>query len=105
MPDLTPEYLARLRELDEKATKGPWIISPVRQTVASFKALVIGPESKGWFAAVPYDERLHKESYFDATLIAEWRTAVPRLLDRVEALEARIKSLKEAGSIKTGSSR
>lgn len=80
MPDpITPEERARWRELDEKATEGPWTAENTAHhywiLAENYVAKVI---SRGGLEA--------KAS--DAALIAEYRTAVPRLLDEIERLEA-----------------
>ena len=78
LPPITPEDIARWRELDEEATKGPWATGTYDS--AGYRD-VIWPEDKGVICTAWSDH---------ATLIAEYRTAVPRLLDRVEALEANV---------------
>ena len=82
MPDApTADDIARWRELDAKASKGPWIIGTYDS--AGYRD-VIWPEDKGVICSAWSDH---------AALIAEYRTAVPRLLDRIEALEENVSVL------------
>jgi hypothetical protein len=77
MPDpLTTEEIARWRELDAKATEGPW--------------KVVRPDSGGYCDVVwVIDESIICSAFAThAALIAEYRTALPRALDRIDELEA-----------------
>ena len=76
---LTPDDIARWRELHEKATPGPWTTGTYD---SSGYRDVIWPEDKGVICSAWSDH---------ATLIAEYRTAVPRLLDEIERLKVAVR--------------
>ncbi len=89
MPDLPPitdAEIARWRELDEKAPARPWVIRPKQPS----EFLPERVDSAEGYLMVDWKHRKRGEhSTVILELIAEYRTAVPRLLDRVEALEAK----------------
>ena len=106
MPDpITPEERARWRELDEKATKGPWkargmggdsyLMAPTHKwnepTMSGMCPIALPRPYTDMDGASRVDYSSAGFAHDDATLIAEYRNAVPRLLDRVEALEASIR--------------
>lgn len=82
---ITPEELAELRELCEKATPGPWEVDRVACThVQSGRR---GVASTGGYSTNLEDwEKVKDENEDNAKLIAASRTALPRLLDEVERL-------------------
>lgn len=84
---MTDEEIAKLRELCEKATPGPW-----RQDVSCPDDVVIwGPNTDQWIANV--GEPISPVGFIasahahDAEFIAASRTAIPKLLDMVEHLQ------------------
>lgn len=80
---VTPERLARLRQLHEVAAPGPWAVSPWHdQLVLPERWINVArdeatPEKAGQFTAV------NASRAADAELIAEVRNALPDLLDEV----------------------
>lgn len=87
---LTDAELAELRELAEKATPGPWVYSPERDTHDSPIHQDIPVGKYGYYG---YDDGgvVGSSEWIwlkddDAAFIARSREAVPRLLDEVERL-------------------
>lgn len=93
---VTPEMIAELRRLCEAATPGPWesrfrdgdfaLTGPATEWVVLFPS----PQTSG-FGIIAYDERRANQRF-----IAASRTALPALLDALEAERARVKEM-EAG--------
>lgn len=79
---LSPETIARLRELEAKATPGPWEPSHALRLDGGFA--VVGPDESGSRGPTicfrgPWEARA-AESDANAALIAELRNAAPALL-------------------------
>jgi hypothetical protein len=94
-PDKTREstdagLVEQLRELLAKATPGEWTVSPFRAWVVSDKFGNDGDFLPICAMLWPTDERTEAETYANAELITETRRALPHLLDRIAALEARV---------------
>lgn len=95
---LTPEKIAELRTLAEKAIKGPWyadttsshdgfgryLTSEVR-SVEDNRVVVEFSNSNGTIEQLD-ETRIDTEAFANAALIAASREAVPQLLDEVERL-------------------
>ena len=101
---MTDQRIAELRALSEKATPGPW--RDQKQCDGAY--MHIGSEQGGdWVASIslpsgPYYE--HKEGRYtedqqveiNAAFIAAARTALPELLDALEAEREKIRELEQA---------
>lgn len=85
---MTDEQIKRLRELEAKATKGPWVAKEPA-FAPGIKARVFGPTYKGKF------EGQETMAVPDADFIAAARSAVPELLDEVERLEMENRKLSQ----------
>lgn len=82
----TPEELAAWRALCEKATAGPW----------TSEGLCLSDSSRGTFIS---DEQFYPWVAWteaDAAFCAAARTALPRLIDALEASEAKVRDLGQA---------
>jgi hypothetical protein len=92
---LTPEHLARLRQLHEYATPGPWEQAPWFTNTILPKRWVDGdaadiePEQRGPFTSI------HAHKVADADLITEARNALPALLDEIESLRETVAILSD----------
>lgn len=84
---MNTEERKRLRELCEKATKGPWEAKEPAFAPGIGRARVFGP---GYAPKHDGKECIKLE---DAELIAAARNALPAILDEVDRLEARVKEL------------
>lgn len=90
--------ISRLRELDKAATAGPWSSGASRvfncqSTIASLIADHRDLSASEW-DAMNISTTIAQQNA-DAALIAEMRTALPVLLERIEALEAALKPFAE----------
>lgn len=85
------DLLARLRELEAAATKGPW--RQMDQWIdASSRPPPIASSHQD-YATAP-GGTLHAEALANAALIVAMRNALPDLLARIEALEREIEGLR-----------
>lgn len=87
-----PDLIARVRELDKAATKGPWVAphAHVQQRQAGYVYRAEGMASQ--VARTMSTTR----GMCDAALIAYYRTAAPALADECERLRERVSVLEEA---------
>ena len=94
----TADDIARWRELDKKATKGPWESKKIKGR--EYCHIYGTGHGKKW----PCGEIISTALFYEdnAALIAEYRAAVPRLLDRIKALEAEVEELKGGLVLATG---
>lgn len=85
MTALTPDDLARIEELAEEATPGPWAVN---EHYGAFRDREVRA------GEMSYDPLIAKEMLpGDATFIAAARTAVPTLVAGVRSLQARVTEL------------
>ena len=84
MTDNDKALVERLRELEVKATTGPWVEVGLANITTK---RVVSP--KGWVQ----DTRVY--CLEDAILLVNARNALPTLLDRIEAQAAEIERLRE----------
>ena len=90
--------IAKLRELEAKATKGPWKLGEYDETGGydcKTGSIDIGPAVlDGWDYGQPHCEEIPTDGLermqSDASLIAAMRNALPDLLHEVERLRLRI---------------
>lgn len=78
-----PDLIARVRELDAAATKGPWDSE-------------YDGDRYGFLGYVIVVDTCYEEHATDAALIAYYRTAAPLLADECERLRERVKVLEAA---------
>lgn len=92
MPEITPELIARLRELDKKASPAPWKFTGTKFTPPDYiePGDLLGSEG---LVLVPEIESVCPPEYVE--LIVEARNALPALLDDRDRLEAENKKLRE----------
>lgn len=89
--------LADLREAAEKATKGPWVRSGVRQKLIE-DCLMVGPDTF-LIAGVPIgkDDKSHAGAFRDAGYLAKVDpTTILSILDELDAQSATIARLEAA---------
>lgn len=87
MPDFTAETAARLRELHEKATPGPWSVIEREDERDGEDDLVFMRSTGGDLSIL---------SRADAHFIAEMRNALPALLDRLAEQDEKLAELEGA---------
>lgn len=96
MPEIAPELIARLRELDKKASPVPWESSNHGEGENTFleseidDVLVHDERGEGYMR-----ENIAWISEANASLIVEARNALSALLDERDRLEAENKKLRE----------
>lgn len=87
---LTPEDRALLRALAEQATPGPWEIGDD----GSGGVWVTGPDRNANVICDIYEQYVDGGADENAAFIAEARTALPALLDALDAREAEVERLR-----------
>ena len=100
---MTPERIAELRRLADAATKGPWEAKddyPEVKIVSDYQVEGAG-EVANWIATVDDspdfgddEAEVAERNQANGLFIAAARSAVPELLDALEARDAEIESLK-----------
>lgn len=81
---MTPEELARLRELHETASPAPWYIEPVEEM------LVHGTAEDGEEVGATYYHRgKSRREKANRKLLTEARNALPHLLEHIDKLTQR----------------
>jgi len=97
MKTTTTETIARVRELDAKATAGPWRAQKTERGDTHPRPAILlcfdGPQKKDG-----QDEYIHADfaTVENAECAAEYRTLCPQLADRCEALELALDVAKRA---------
>lgn len=93
MADVISDTIARVRELDAAATKGPWEHGSAM--CCPDMGWVVGPRGE---VCPTYEgtKRTHTLDANDAELIAYYRTAAPALADECARLRERVRVLEEA---------
>lgn len=91
---MTPYGLARLRELDAKASPAPWHWAEVDfpedySTTETVFEMLAGRNAKRIIPPLKDSKIDH-----DAILLTTARNALPKLLDHIEALEAQLREAK-----------
>lgn len=90
--EMTPEEIARLKGLCEKATPEIWRITWVSDCV---RIVIDRGRGKTIIAKLNPPQLPEKETWANAEFIAASRSAVPALLAALEAAEARVRVLEE----------
>lgn len=97
---MTPDELARLKLLAEKATPGPWFVVGARAKIKYEQCHMISRYDEADkkdenIAVVWYDEKTGL-GLSDAAFIASSREAIPSLIAEVERLREALKELTDA---------
>ena len=82
--------LQKIRELAEAATKGPWYTGYIDERNNHAVMVSCPPSDSGlkeWPLCEIYGNNFGKSTAFDAEFIAEARTAIPLLLDKLDRCE------------------
>lgn len=100
---LSPERVAEIRALAEKATPGPWIRAGVRHKIGQESCFAVGPDVNP-IAFLPIGsqqrDRFHAEAFKDAAYIAALDPqTVLALLASHEALRAEVERLREENAV------
>lgn len=89
------QLIERIRELEAAATPGEWRYRDMDETIVDSNEQVLFP---------CWANRMLREvgDYADVMLVPEMRNALPRLLDRLEKLEAVAEAAKDVSLILNG---